>query len=198
MGYTLSGTWYESCSCKMACRCNFGPAEPDQTWCSAVLGFVIDSGESNGVDLSGTKFVFHGELPGDFVSGIDKVKLYLDEASSPEQRAEIEAVFHGKRGGLWEGVAGMIKEFLPSETMPVEVTGGENPRVKAGTFVDISMARLRTEGGEQAKLVNAPVAAGFMVDTTELATAQGGASDPALRSWETLGYGGAIPFSWSF
>ena len=198
MGYDLTGTWYESCSCKMVCRCNFGPAEPDQQWCSAVLGFTIDAGQSNGVDLGGTKFVFHGELPGDFVGGIDKVKLYLDEASTPEQRAEIEAVFHGMRGGLWEGVAGMVKEYLPSETAAVEVTGGEEPRVRVGTIVDVSMTRLRTEAGKQARVVDAPISAGFMVDTIELATATGGASDPDLRSWQTLGYGGAIPFSWSF
>ena len=198
MGYNLTGTWYESCSCKMACRCHFGPAEPDQTWCSAVLGFSIDSGESNGVDLGGTKFVFHGELPGDFVGGIDKVKLYLDEAGTPEQRAELEAVFQGKRGGLWEGVAGMIKEFLPSETTSVEVTGGEEPRVRVGSVVDLSMTRLRTEAGKQAKLVDTPVGAGFMVETAELANATGGASDPDLRSWQTLGYGAAVPFNWSF
>lgn len=198
MGYALRGTWYESCSCKMVCRCNFGPAEPDQGWCSAVLGFAVDSGQSNGVDLGGTRFVLHAELPGDFTGGMDKAKLYLDEAATPEQRAEIEAVFQGKRGGLWEGVAGMIKEWLPSTTAPVEVTGGEEPHVRVGDVLDITMARLRTEDGKQAKLVNAPIAAGFMVDTTELATAAGGASDPDLRAWQTLGYGGANPFDWSF
>jgi hypothetical protein len=198
MAYNLTGTWYEACSCKMACRCNFGPAEPDQEWCSAVLGFAIDSGESNGVDLGGAKLVFHAELPGDFLGGMDKVKLYLDEASTPEQRSELEAIFQGKRGGLWENVSGMIKEFLPSETTSIVITGGEEPKVRAGDAVDLSMTRLRTEDGKQAMLVNAPLAGGFMVDTTELATASGGASDSDLRSWQSLGYGGATAFNWSF
>lgn len=198
MAWTMKGTWYESCSCKMVCRCNFGPAEPDQGWCSAVLGFAIDSGESNGVDLGGTKVVLHGELPGDFVGGIDKMLLYLDEAASPEQRNELEAIFQGNRGGVWEGVAGMIASFLPSKTVPVEVVGGESPRVRAGDVASFSMERLKTEEGKQAVLVNAPIAAGFAVDTQELATATGSASDPDLRSWETLGYGAAVPFNWSF
>jgi hypothetical protein len=198
MAWTMKGTWYETCSCKMACRCNFGPAEPDQGWCSAILGFAIDSGESNGVDLGGTKVILHGELPGDFVGGIDKMLLYLDEATSPEQRNELEAIFQGKRGGVWEGVAGMIAEFLPSKTVPVEVVGGESPRVKAGDFASFSMERLKTEEGKQAVLVNAPISAGFAVDTQELATATGSASDSDLRSWETLGYGAAVPFNWSF
>lgn len=198
MGWTLKGTWYESCSCKMVCRCNFGPAEPDQGWCSGVLGFTVESGESNGVDLGGTRLVLHAELPGDFLGGMDKAVLYLDEAGSQEQRDELEAIFQGKRGGVWEGVAGMIADFLPSRTAPVEVSDGEKPRVKVGDVVDIALERMRTEDGQQAVVVNAPLSAGFAVDTLELATATGGASDPDLRAWQTLGYGAAVPFDWSF
>lgn len=198
MGWTLRGTWYESCSCKMVCRCNFGPAEPDQGWCSGVLAFTVEAGESNGVDLGGTKLALHAELPGDFLGGMDKAVLYLDEAASEEQRSELEAIFQGKRGGVWEGVAGMIAEFLPSKTVTVDVTGGDSPRVKVGDLIDITLERMRTEDGKQAVVVNAPIAAGFAVDTMELATAAGTASDPDLRAWETLGYGAAVPFDWSF
>src|SRR5687767_10890733 len=104
MAWMLRGTWYESCSCKMACRCNFGPAEPDQGWCSGVIAMDIGSGRSDDVDLAGTKAVLHAELPGDFLGGIDRAVLYLDEASSQEQRDELEAIFQGRRGGVWEGV----------------------------------------------------------------------------------------------
>lgn len=198
MAWTLKGTWYEACSCKMACRCNFGPAEPDQTWCSAMLGITVDSGESNGVDLGGTKLVLHAELPGDFMGGMDKAILYLDEASSPEQRAELEAIFQGKRGGVWEGVAGMIREMLPSKTAALDIVGGEKPHIGVDGIADIDLARMKDEGGKQTILVNAPIAAGFAVDTQELANASGSVSDPDLRSWETLGYGAAVPFDWSF
>jgi hypothetical protein len=198
MAWTLKGTWYESCSCKMVCRCNFGPAEPDHGWCSALLAFSVDAGESNGVDLAGTKAVLHAELPGDFLGGIDKARIYLDQAASQQQRDELEAIFQGNRGGLWEGMRGMIQDFLPSTTAPIEITGGDNPHVKVGDLVDVTMERMRDEAGKQATVVNAPLGASFMVDTLELANATGSASDPDLRSWETLGYGAAVPFDWSF
>ena len=198
MAWTLKGTWFESCSCKMVCRCNFGPAEPDQGWCSGVLGFVIDSGESNGVDLGGTQLVLHGELPGDFTGGMDKAKLYLDERASDSQRAELEAIFQGKRGGVWEGVAGIIREFAPSQTARIDIRGGDSPSVKVEGIVDITMTRMKDDAGNQAVVVNAPIAAGFAVDTLELATAAGSVSDPDLRAWETLGYGAAVPFDWSY
>lgn len=198
MGWTLKGTWYESCSCKMFCPCNLGPAEPDQGWCSGLLGFAVDSGESNGVDLGGATFVLHAELPGDFFGGIDKALVYLDESSSDEQRAEIEAILHGQRGGVWEGIAGMIGEFLPSKVSSVEVTGGDKPRVKVDGVADITMERMKAEDGTQTVVVNSPLAAGFAVDTLELARASGRVSDPDLRQWETLGNGAAVPFDWSF
>ena len=59
----------------------FGPAKPDQEWCSGVFGMEVTEGDSDGVDLSGAKLVMHFELPGDFMSGIDKAKLYFDRAS---------------------------------------------------------------------------------------------------------------------
>lgn len=198
MAWTLRGTWFESCSCKVVCRCNFGPAEPDQGWCSGVLGFAVDSGESNGTDLAGSRLALHAELPGDFLGGIDKAVLYLDEALSEAQRQELEAIFQGRRGGVWEGIAGMIGEFLPSKVVPVEVTGGDSPHVKVGDVIDITFERMKTEDGRQAVVTNAPLAAGFAVDTMELATASGSASDSDLRAWQTLGYGAAVPFDWSF
>lgn len=198
MAWTLKGTWYESCSCELFCPCNLGPATPDQTWCSGLLGFAVDSGESNGVDLGGARFALHAELPGDFFGGIDKAVVYVDTSCSDQQRDELEAILTGRRGGVWEGIAGMIREFLPVKTTRVEVVGGDAPRVVVEGVADITMERLKDEAGKQAVVVNAPLAAGFAVDTMELARASGKVSDPDLRSWETLGNGAAVPFDWSF
>jgi hypothetical protein len=198
MAWTLKGTWYESCSCKLFCPCNLGPAEPDQGWCSGLLAFDVESGSSNGVDFAGVKLALHAELPGDFFGGIDKALIYLDDATSTEQRDELEAIFQGNRGGVWEGIAGMIREFLPSKTVSVGITGGDSPHVTVEGIADISMERVKTEDGKQTVVLNGPLAGGFAVDTMELARASGRVSDPDLRQWETLGNAAAVPFDWSF
>ncbi len=198
MAWTLKGTWYESCSCKLFCPCNLGPATPDQGWCSGLLAFAVESGSSNGVDLGGVRLALHAELPGDFFGGIDKALLYLDEGCSDGQRTELEAIFTGTRGGVWEGIAGMIREFLPSKTTKVEVTGGESPRVSVDGVADITMERVRTEDGKPTVVTNAPLFPGFAIDRLEMTRASGRVSDPDLRQWETLGNGGAVPFDWSF
>ena len=198
MGWSLSGEWYEVCSCKMVCRCNFGPAEPDQGWCSGLLTFDIRRGESGGVDLGGTKVAFFGDLPGDFLGGIDVARLYVDEGASEDQRRELEAIFHGERGGVWEGINGMIRRWLDTETAAVEVSGGDEAAVRVGEVAHFTFSRLKTEDGRQTVVTNAPIAAGFDVADMELAAATGRAAGSDLRQWETLGYGAVVPFNWSY
>ena len=111
MAWRMRVKMYESCSCKMVCRCTLGPAEPDQGWCSAAIGIEVLEGESDGVDLTGAKVVLGGELPGDFLGGIDKAKMYLDSGLSDEQRRELDAIFQGERGGLWAAFGGMIGTY---------------------------------------------------------------------------------------
>ena len=188
---------YESCSCRMVCRCTLGPTEPDQGWCSGALGFEVLDGESDGVDLADAKVVLHAELPGDFLGGIDKAKIYIDSALSEEQRRELEAIFHGERGGLWAAMQGLIGSWLPSTVTSIEIHGGETPGVTVAGAGQIALEPLRTEDGRQATLNNAPVAVGFGQDVLELAIATGsGFSDPDLRSWESLGYGAMSVVEW--
>lgn len=64
---------------------------------------------------------------------------------------------------------------------------------------EIVLQPIKTEDGKQATLNNAPVPAGaFGVQVIELAMATGSRwSDPDLRSWESLGYGGVENVEWS-
>ncbi len=197
MGWQMSGRWIEACSCKMYCRCNFGPAEPDQGWCSASLIFDIASGSSDGVNLSGTKAALSAQLPGDFMGGMDLARIYLDESSSADQRRELEAILQGKKGGVWEGVAAGIRQWLPSKTAKIEINTGESPSFKVGDFGTGKLERMKTPDGKQATVVNAPLSGAFGVDTQELVLATGSSwSDADMRKWESLGNGAVVAFSW--
>lgn len=198
MGYQIRAQSVESCSCKMACRCQLGPAEPDQGWCSAALGFQILAGESEGVDLSGVKVVLVGDLPGDFLGGIDLARLYVDEAASEAQRREIEAVFHGERGGTWAGVKEMIREWLPTQVAAVTFTDGKGPSVTVEGVGQTTLQPLVTESGKRTVLENPPVGEAFGEERIELALASGTRwADPDMRSWESLGFGGESIAEWS-
>jgi hypothetical protein len=199
MAWTLNVKLLESCSCAAMCPCLLGPAKPDQGWCSGVFGLDITEGNSDGIDLSGAKVVMHFELPGDFLSGIDKAKLYLDPSLSDAQRAELDAIFHGEKGGMWAGVRGMIKEWLPSTVAPIAFSDSGSPGLKVEGIGQVGLQPiLSDEGGSPTKIVDSPVARAFGMSYENLAFSQGTKfSDPDLRTWESLGAGGTSEVVWS-
>lgn len=199
MSWKMRGHWYESCSCKMVCRCTLGPAEPDQGWCSAAQLHEIAAGDSDGVSLAGVRLCLAFQLPGDFFGGIEKARIYFDESTTPAQRQQLEAIFTGKRGGVWEPTAAMIGQWLPPVIAKIEVkVDGDNVATSVAGRGSLQLVFLKTADGAQAKLVNAPVVAAFGVDTVDLATATGTKwTDPDLRPWESLGFGGRVAYDWS-
>jgi hypothetical protein len=198
MAWQLSGELYETCSCKMLCPCIFGPAEPDQGWCSGALLFDVQQGNSDGVDLAGSRAVLVFDLPGDFVSGNFTTRLYLSDAASAEQRRELEAIIGGQKGGAFGGLAGMISKALPTQTTSISVTGGDNPSVTVGDVGRISLARLKSGSGKPTTITNAMVTESFGVSAEELARGDGSQwSDPDMRSWRSGGSGGVGRFSLS-
>lgn len=198
MGWRIKAQAVESCSCKMVCRCTLGPAEPDQGWCSAALGFDIVEGDADGVDLAGVKFVILGDLPGDFFGGFDAARLYVDESASDEQRTAVEEILQGKRGGLWEGLREAIRKWLPTKSAAISFGNGDSPSVTVDGVGRNTLQPLQTEDGKRAVLENAPVAAALGQNRIELALATGSNwSDPDMRSWESLGYGSQSVVDWS-
>lgn len=198
MAWTMNVNLVESCSCAAICPCVLGPAKPDQGWCSGVFGIEVTEGSSDDIDLSGAKLVLHFELPGDFISGIDKAKLYLDPSLSEAQRTELDAIFHGEKGGLWGGMREAIKEWLPSTVAAIGITDGSSPGVTVEGFGQVVLQPITAEDGTGTQISGAPVMAAFSIASETLAFAHGTSfSDPDMRSWESLGQGGVANAVWA-
>lgn len=198
MAWKIKAKIVEACSCTSVCPCLLGPARPSQEWCSFSNGIEVLEGNSDGVDLSGARLALSGALPGDFFSGFDAAKLYFDTSVSDSQRRELEAIFHGERGGLWGGLKEAIRSWLPSAVTKVEIDSGDSPRVAVEGAGELVLQRTKTEDGKQATLNNAPVAAMLGEEVIEIAVGTGSSwSDPDLRSWDSLGHGAVTEVEWS-
>ena len=198
MAWKMSGRFLDHCSCKMACRCTLGPAEPDQGWCSGAAIFDIQQGNSEDVSLAGRKVAWVIDLPGDFVGGNGTARLFVDSGTSGEQRGELEAIFRGEKGGPLEAIGAMVTKWLPTETASIEIEYGDNPSVRVGDTGQITLQPIMTEAGQPTRLVNAPVMPVFGLESEDLARSDGGRwSDPDMRRWEAGGYGGIASFSMS-
>jgi hypothetical protein len=198
MAWRVTGQLHEVCSCKMLCPCWFGPAEPDQGWCSGALIFDVRQGEADGIDLSGSKVVFAADWPGDFWGGNGTARLYLDEAASPDQRRELEAIFSGKKGGPLEPVvAGVISQWLPAKTARIDVQWGDDTTATVGEVGRVQSKRMKSETGEAATVRGAAAMGAFQIESMEVARTAGTRwTDPDMRRWE--GDSGTVStFSWS-
>jgi hypothetical protein len=194
MSWTMKLRLLEACSCAQMCPCVLGPAKPDQEWCSAAFGIQITEGNSDGVDLAGAKIAIQFELPGDFVSGIDKAKLYFDPSVSDAQRSQLDSIFHGEQGGLWGGMREAIKDWLPSTVAKIDFGSDDAPGVTVEGVGKVTLQPINTENGAPATIADAPVLGAFAIKSEHLAFAQGTSfADPQLRSWESLGAGGVVP-----
>jgi len=197
MAWKLSGHMLETCSCNMACPCLFGPAKPDQGWCSGALVFDIQQGNSDGVSLNGTKVVFAVDLPGDFLGGNGTGRLYIDEGANPDQRRELDAIFTGKRGGAFEMLNSLMTKWLPAEVVKTEIARDQSS-VKVGSVGQLKLQLLKTEDGRQTTLQHAPVIVGFGVTSSNLARGDGSQwSDPQMRQWTSGGTGSISAFTLS-
>ena len=197
MAWHMTGQLIEACSCKSACPCTLGPAEPDQGWCSGALTFSIQRGESDGVNLAGRKVVWLVDLPEDFVSGNGTVRVYVDDGADANQTRELDAIFTGKKGGPGEVLASLVKTWLPTLQARIVIGGGDDPSVAVGDVGHVQLKRIADEKGRVAKLVNAPVLGAIQVETADLARSDGSRfADPKMRRWESGGHGSMSPFSW--
>jgi hypothetical protein len=199
MAWQLSGRSLELCSCKMLCPCWLGPeGTPDQGWCDGALGFDIQRGSSDGVDLSGTKVAFTADWPGNIFGGQGTARLYIGDSASPEQRRELEAIFTGKKGGFLEGLMGaVITKWLPTETTKVEMGWSDQPFLRVGGFGQATLTPLKDQEGKPTRLDGAAAQTAFQFTNFGLASSKGSQwSDPKLRQWQ--GDSGTLhQFNWS-
>jgi hypothetical protein len=197
MAWNLTGRAIELCNCNVLCHCWLGPAKPDQGWCGGAFIFDIQQGRADGVDLAGKKVAFAAEWPGDFWSGNGKARLYIDESATPEQRRELEAIFSGKRGGLFEPLmAGVISTWLLAQPTKIDVQHGETSSATVGGVGRVALRPLKDQTGKQTKIQGAAAQAAFMIDSMDVASSKGSRwSDPELRPWEGDS-GNLIAFNW--
>jgi hypothetical protein len=102
-GWSVSGSYYESCNCQAVCPCRRLNDKPggDSTYgvCEFLLSWDIQRGEAGEVALAGRQVVMAG-----FYSDAEPgkpwaIKLFIDEAAAPGPYRELARIFLGKAGG---------------------------------------------------------------------------------------------------
>ena len=83
--WDISGTYFESCNCEIACPCVFLSA-PTSGDCKVLIAWHIDSGSFGQVDLNDLNVALAAYSPGIMTDGDWKVALYIDEQANQDQQ----------------------------------------------------------------------------------------------------------------
>jgi len=199
MAWQLRGTYFENCNCDVTCPCavsGFSVAG-DHERCVVLLAFHVESGEIDGLDVSGLSYAVLADAPGMMAEGNWRVGLLMDAAASPEQAAALAAVASGQRGGAPAGFSPFVGEVLGMESAEIEYRDdGPRHSVRIGDLADVEVEDFVPEGADEpTRLTGVP----HPVSTTLTAAR---ATRSKVRAFgielDAVGKNGhAAPFAWT-
>ena len=109
----------------------------------------MDSGEIDGVDVSGLSFALFLDTPPVMSDGNWRVGVYLDDAASDSQAGQLGAVLSGQLGGPPAMLGPLIGEMLGVEKAPITYTDdGRSHHVRIGDAVDVGVEDFVALGGQ--------------------------------------------------
>ena len=139
--WSISGQYFETCSCDFVCPCILSQmtARPSKGSCTFAMAMQVERGSYGEVPLDGVAFVVLGYTPEEMSKGNWKVGLVIDDRANAEQREAVTAIASGAAGGPMAPLSGLIGEFLGAEQAPIRIDRtGLTFAVKADGLVDMA------------------------------------------------------------
>jgi hypothetical protein len=199
MAWRIDGTYFESCSCDTLCPCTWSALTSKATLdrCRALLAYHVDSGEIEGIDVSGLNFALFLDTPPVMADGDWRVGVYLDDAASDRQEEKLGALLSGQLGGPPAMLGPLISEMLGVEKVPITYSeDGHSHRVQIGDAVDVGVEDfVALAGQDPVRLTNV-----FHPSNTTLTVAPTQAVQLSTFGidWGREGQSGfSAPFSWA-
>ena len=159
MAYRIAGTYVLHCSCHLLCPCFIdGPPTSPDGQCDGSGVWQIESGDSNGTDLSGVAFALQFNFPSNLTAGDLTVGLVVDEAASDEQAQALERIVSGQEGGLFADFVPLIGEARPLRRARVTFSDGDSPSASIEGEAEIRFEPARGADGAPTTVSNATLA----------------------------------------
>jgi hypothetical protein len=128
LSWHISGSYLEACNCEAICPCRRvgGQSTGLSTYgeCLGALSWIVEEGQSDGVDLAGMCAVlvsrYHDDEPGSPWT----YALFVDARGDERQREAIADIFTGRVGGTpWKQFPWVFKDAHPLgvEALDVEI-----------------------------------------------------------------------------
>jgi hypothetical protein len=163
MGWSLSGTYIESCNCEAACPCVFlGP--PTEGECTVLLAWHVDRGTFDGTSLDGLNVALAVHTPGHMAHTKWDAAVYVDARASAEQEAALVKIFAGQAGGHPAMLASFVGKVLGVKKLPIQFAQkGKTFTLELEHVAELRGEAIAGQGGGDVQISGHPlcVAPGF-------------------------------------
>jgi len=114
MSWSLQGDFYENCSCEAICPCTWSNLAHQATrddYCRFALAFDVESGDIEGVDVSGQSFVMIADTPPNMADGNWRVGVIVDDRLKLTRRERRVEAGHAILGCLVARLLPRVREL---------------------------------------------------------------------------------------
>ncbi len=146
--WTISGKYFETCNCDVACPCVF-TSPPTEGECTALVAWHIDKGTYGDVKLDGLNVALAVHAPGNMVQTKWKVAAYFDDKANAAQNDALHAIFSGKAGGHPATLASFIGELVGAKNVAMRYQNdGKHASLTIPGIADAAIDAMEGQGGQ--------------------------------------------------
>jgi hypothetical protein len=157
--WKVAGSYFEACSCEVACPCVF-MSPPTSGECTVLLAWHIDQGHFGEVNLDGFNTALAAYAPGHMLQVKWKVALYVDERANQGQQDALTQIFSGQAGGHLAALGPLIGEVLGVKAAPIEYSSeGKRRSLRLGKVADLEIEGLPGQGDGEVTIAGHPFTA---------------------------------------
>ncbi|MEG3592239.1 MAG: DUF1326 domain-containing protein [Pseudomonadota bacterium] len=163
--WKLEGNYFESCNCDLVCPCIFLDP-PTEGFCEAQVGWEINKGHLDDVNLDGVKIGVWLHAPGPLTEGGWDLALYVDDKASKEQFDAVCQLWSGEHGGHLAIISSLVGNVMSAEQVPIEISTSNPRSLKIGDVGELVMPEIEGADGKTVTVSNMPLAVAPGYDIT--------------------------------
>ena len=155
--WKVSGTYFETCNCVLACPCVFPntPNIPTGGDCTVLVAWHVEQGGFGGVILGGLNVAMAIYSPGDMGLGNWQAALYIDEKASESQKNALTQIFGGQVGGQPAGMAAAVGKVLGVSSKKMDYQAhGKKRSLEIGGVSKAEIEAIEGLGGAEVTITN--------------------------------------------
>ncbi len=157
--WNARGQYMEACTCDAICPC-ITLSDPTAGTCTGVVGWHIDEGRCDDVDLDGLNVALALHSPGNMSHGNMTGALLIDDRATLAQQEAITAIWGGHAGGHLGEIAQLFGKITGVRTVPIEFEsdGRRKGRLVIGDIGEADWEAIAGPDGEAVTVSHHPLA----------------------------------------